>query len=217
MRPVERGDAPQVFNDYREAAPYLKERLGRYCSYCERFIAAGLAVEHVSPKSQDAFMLLEWSNFLLACIDCNSTKGNKTVHKGRCLWPDTDNTFTALTYRDDGAVKPSVKLSNEGQARAKALLDLVGLDKEPKDDKSHRWDDRREAWHKASIAKKLIANTATSKAVAAKAKVMAISTVQGHGHWSIWMTVFSDDVDMQARLIEAFPGTAQARLAMTVN
>jgi uncharacterized protein (TIGR02646 family) len=210
MRPVERGEAPQIFNHYKEAAPHLKDRLGRYCSYCERWIAAGIAVEHVSPKSSDEAKALDWSNFLLACMDCNSTKSKKAFVQGQCLWPDADNTFHALSYREDGAIKPNPELDESKVKQIQALLTLVGLSKHPKDDNSHRWDDRLEAWNKAQQAKCLIA-------VTDKARPLAIQTATGHGHWSIWMTVFANDADMQSRLIDAFPGTAKARLAGSSN
>ncbi|MDI9334023.1 MAG: HNH endonuclease [Cytophagales bacterium] len=208
MRPVERGEVPHIFAHYKEAAPYLKARLGRYCSYCERWIATGIAVEHISPKSNDADRALEWSNFLLACMDCNSTKGAKALVHDQCLWPDTDNTFHALIYREDGALKPNPKLNDSTALQVQCLLNLVGLNKQPKDDNGHRWDDRIEAWDKAVAAKRMIE-------IDEAARPLAIKTVTGHGHWSIWMTVFADDADMQSRLIEAFPGTARARLAIT--
>jgi hypothetical protein len=205
MRPVERGEAPATFTDYKQAAPYLKERLGRYCSYCERWIPVNLAVEHVSPKSKNPAHQLAWTNFLVACGNCNSTKGDEVADG---LWPDQHDTFHALVYRESGAIKPA----NPDDARAAALLHLVGLDKTPDSISAgdHRFDDRYEAWGKAQRAKQLIAKTPL--AITPHARASAIDTVTGHGHWSIWMTVFADDPDMQQRLIAAFPGTAKARL-----
>jgi uncharacterized protein (TIGR02646 family) len=191
-----------IFTDYKQAAPYLKERLGRYCSYCERWIAVSLAVEHVSPKSKNLAHQLDWNNFLVACGNCNSTKGDQVAD---CLWPDLHDTFHALIYRESGAVKPA----NPEDARATAILRLVGLDKKPDSisAEDHRFDDRYEAWGKAERAKQLIAKTPLARA-------SATDTVTGHGHWPIWMTVFADDADMQQRLIAAFPGTAKARLGI---
>lgn len=51
MRPVERGDAPRIYRRYGDAIGDLEERLGTYCSYCERRLPVSLAVEHVVPKS----------------------------------------------------------------------------------------------------------------------------------------------------------------------
>ena len=54
MRPVERGGVPttaagtpKVYAEYADARGDLYARIGRYCSFCERPIKAGLAVEHI--------------------------------------------------------------------------------------------------------------------------------------------------------------------------
>ena len=64
----------------RDAAPQLQERLGDYCSYCERQIETHLAVEHIKPKSHDPGLRRAWNNFLLACTNCNSSKGGTPVN-----------------------------------------------------------------------------------------------------------------------------------------
>jgi uncharacterized protein (TIGR02646 family) len=204
MRPVERGPAPCEFKAYQEAAPYLKERLGRYCSYCERAIPTQLAVEHVSPKSIDPAKALDWNNFLLACANCNSTKAATSVNELDVLRPDQHDTFGALRYAESGSVKPSAA----HDAKAAGLIRLVGLDRTPATatNADHRFDDRLEAWGKAVIAKDLISKSGVERP-------LAIEIVKGHGHWSIWMTVFADDAAMQASLIAAFPSTAGRRLA----
>ena len=82
MRPINRGDAPQAFNDYKAAKPFLTDRLGTYCSFCERRIPTNLAVEHILPKDEDlpfADLRNEWTNFLLSCVNCNSSKGTDII------------------------------------------------------------------------------------------------------------------------------------------
>jgi 5-methylcytosine-specific restriction endonuclease McrA len=78
MRPVFRNASPQAddYDDYRHSFPELVGRIGMYCSYCERRIATNLAVEHIQPKSLPAYAHLagRWNNFLLGCVNCNSTK-----------------------------------------------------------------------------------------------------------------------------------------------
>jgi uncharacterized protein (TIGR02646 family) len=213
MRPVNRGEHPvelaSPMAHYRDAAPYLRERLGRYCSYCERWIATSLAVEHIAPKHADRAKERDWNNFLLACTDCNSTKGTK-VSASDSLWPDQHNTFNALLYREDGAIKPHPALAPTEQARSAALLQLVGLDKPPKDDNSHRWDDRMEAWGKAQRARELLQRMPPP--LLERTRALALETLTGHGGWSIWMTVFSDDPVMQNLFVDQFPGTARERL-----
>lgn len=79
MRPVERGPAPRTYTKYGDAIGDLEERLGIYCSYCERRLPISLAIEHVVPKDLHPELEVEWTNFLLACSNCNSVKGNKPV------------------------------------------------------------------------------------------------------------------------------------------
>jgi hypothetical protein len=45
---VDRGLAPRSYQQYEDAIEDLTAQLGKYCSYCERYISIGLAVEHVS-------------------------------------------------------------------------------------------------------------------------------------------------------------------------
>src|SRR5579863_9385903 len=105
MRPVVRGDSPQAndYEDYRDAFPDLAARIGRFCSYCERRIATSLAVEHIQPKGVPAYQHLEgrWDNFLMGCVNCNSTKGDEDVILSEVLLPDRDNTAAAYVYTMD--------------------------------------------------------------------------------------------------------------------
>jgi uncharacterized protein (TIGR02646 family) len=197
MRPIERGPEPQKFNHYREAMPYLEHRLGRYCSYCERHFPDGLAVEHVSPKSTNQAQQNEWTNFLIGCVICNSSKGTKP-YDAQQMWPDKDDTFSTITYTASGRIKAN-------DAKSETLLALVGLNKSTKQDRSHRWLDRIEAWGIASDAKQAVAARPESREFAIKAATKV-------GHWSIWMTVFADNPSMRQLLVEAFPGTATERI-----
>jgi uncharacterized protein (TIGR02646 family) len=207
MRPINKGDHPRdeqnttlVFNHYTEATPYLKQRLGRYCNYCERMIAVSLAVEHVVPKSIEPRATLDWANFLLACANCNSSKQAKNIQHMDCLRPDVDDTYTALSYNESGAIKPNLNCSPDVQLKALRLLTLVGLDKYPSTN-DHRWDDRVQAWGRATQAQALL-----KKKRDAKMLDYLIASAQA-GAWSIWMTVFKDDAQVRQRLVQAFPGT----------
>ena len=104
MRPIERGTAPKVYAAYRDAIGDLEDRLGRYCSYCERLLQIGLAVEHKAPKSLYPDGELVWDNFLLGCSNCNSVKDDKDVDDDGTLWPDKHNTLLALAYSKGGFV-----------------------------------------------------------------------------------------------------------------
>jgi uncharacterized protein (TIGR02646 family) len=218
MRPVVRGACPTqadgadiVFSAYPMARGKLIERLGECCSYCEMHLDTSLAVEHVQPKkppgaaTNDQTRELNWDNFLLACTNCNSTKGNEDVVLDDHLWPDRDNTFLALTYKQGGLVEAAPGQDND---RAKRTITLVGLDKVPSahdqenEASDRRWNNRREAWDIALESKQ---NLAQLDHPVMRAQIV----LQIQGFWSIWMTVFEHDPDMLERILDCIPGTAK--------
>ena len=87
------------FADYSEARDDLIRRIGDYCSYCEVCLHGSIAVEHVRPKKPQPALEREWTNFLLACDNCNSTKSNKDVDLAHYFWPDRDNTAARFRLR----------------------------------------------------------------------------------------------------------------------
>jgi uncharacterized protein (TIGR02646 family) len=213
MRSVYKGDPPKdaagqdvAFEKYTDAAPYLFLRIGRYCSYCERGMPTCLAVEHKLPKSPKHYPHLElaWSNFLLACANCNSSKGTAEFSGVLALWPDEEDTYSLIEYRESGAVAPRQGLAFPQAARAAALIRLVGLDKTPQTSSAtdHRFFDRLEV---LSIAKQAVRDLAESDTSAMRSTI--VNSAKGHGGYSIWRAVFGGDVDMQSRLTEAFVGT----------
>ena len=48
MRPVNKGQKPVEYKHYRDAEPYLEQRLGTYCSFCEMDISHAPEVELVT-------------------------------------------------------------------------------------------------------------------------------------------------------------------------
>jgi uncharacterized protein (TIGR02646 family) len=218
VRPVSKKDIPRdksknalEFKTYNDARGHLIERLGEYCSYCERKINHSLAVEHIMPKKLFPELELDWTNLLLSCGNCNSVKGLQIPDFSLCLFPDHDNTFIALTYRENGCVIPSENLPSDMMQKANALIRLVGLNKYPSDDLSvnpaqsdRRWQSRITAWKKAERAKQHLSNN-DSESI----RKQILDTATSEGHWSIFMTIFSDDSDMLSRFIKAFPGTAE--------
>ena len=215
MRPVGRGPRPQAegvdieFKEYPQARAELIERMGEFCSYCEMHLDSSLAVEHVQPKQPpgaaavDHVRALSWNNFLLACTNCNSTKGDTDVDLSQYLWPDRDNTFRALQYSEGGIVSPA--LDGDLKEKAENTIKLTGLDKHPLNDpkaSDRRWKNRRETWDVAVRSKKNL-EECDCPAMRDQIELTAI----GHGYWSIWMTVFKEDPDMLRRFIHAFKGT----------
>lgn len=180
--------------------------MGEYCSFCESRLNASLAVEHILSKHHHPRRELDWDNFLLSCVNCNSTKGHRRLQPRGYYWPDRDNTARAFSYAADGIVKLAPGLSRQQQRIARRTLELTGLDKLPTNDpkaSDRRWLHRREAWGRAERARDCLAvsdNDATRKSIVEQATAL--------GFWSIWMTVFASDEDMRRRLIHAFTGTA---------
>ncbi|MGB4497224.1 MAG: HNH endonuclease [Methylococcaceae bacterium] len=216
MRPVERGDEPVdengnalEFKEYGDAREYLIERLGDYCSYCEMQFSTP-AVEHIQPKSLEPALEKDWSNFLLACPSCNSNKGNKLINVGNFheyFWADCDNTFRAFRYEKDRAPQVDLTLDAKNQQIAQNTLELTGLDREPTHkkltEKDRRWIKRNEAWAIAERAKFNLSHIPVDEM-----REQIIDTATSTGFWSVWMTVFANDVEMRQRFITAFRGTS---------
>lgn len=211
MRPVERGVSPGVFANYREAAEPLMQRLGSYCSYCERQIETHLAVEHIHPKALISSLALSWTNFLLACVNCNSCKGDTSIVLVDYLWPDSDNTLRAVCYQQ-ALVFSGNGLAPPLKAKVDALILLVGLDKDPGNpnlarrptDADRRWKYRQDCWDLAQRSLKRLQGNDTFEL-----RAQIVENAISHGGFGIWFTVFVGDDDMRRRLVAAFPGTAQ--------
>ena len=213
MRPVEKGMVPtdvngQVkrYSEYQQARPDLIDRLGEYCSFCEGRIAANLAVEHILPKSLHPQLELSWDNFLIACTNCNSTKGNQSIDIENYYWPHQDNTALAFVYQRGGLVSVNKVLNLIKQYKAQKTLELTGLNKTGVNStiSDRRWMNRRDTWNLAQRARQNLLNNNTIQM-----REQIVDTALARGFWSIWMSVFQDQVDMLNLFIQAFPGTCQ--------
>ncbi|WP_321429987.1 HNH endonuclease [uncultured Methanolobus sp.] len=220
MRPVCKGAIPTdangndvEYSDYSNARGELVKRLGEYCSYCEMHLDSSLAVEHVKPKKPKGETEvivereLDWNNFLLACSNCNSTKGNLDVDLDDYFWPDRDNTLLAFNYCEGGIIVASNILDMNLMGKANATIKLIGLDKNPLNDHTcsdRRWLNRRETWDLAIRLKERLTRNNNEDF-----RDSIVDLMEAKGYWSIWMTVFKDDSNMLQRFIQALPGTAQ--------
>jgi uncharacterized protein (TIGR02646 family) len=213
MRPVVRGDVPvddngdpETFTDYKQARDPLIKRMGDYCSYCEIKIHTQVDVEHVLPKSPNPALALEWTNFLLACGNCNSIKSDKDIELDEIYWADKDNSLRAFVYEQDQppqiADDPDVDVDI-----AYDTIKLTGLDRVPGvtgySDRDRRWLKRIDAWSTAMQVADFIEVEDTDEM-----RQMAIFVAKGIGFWSVWFEVFHDDEEMCQRLIDEFPGSA---------
>ena len=222
MRPIRRGDAPQTYTAYSSAKNDLIGRfssgwhngrhIASYCSYCERKIDTNLAVEHIQPKDGEfghPELELTWSNFLLACVNCNSTKGKKEILFHNLFLPDRDNTFYSFKYTADGLIKPRDTLSYTDKARANITLKLLGLDKLSTTNNPISQDRRRQRKEVWGIAEESLEdylenvhNIAIQKSIV---KIMLLS-----GFFSVWMTVFENHSEMKNLFIDAIHGTRES-------
>lgn len=222
MRPVRRSVSPipQDYYNYKDAKPELISRIGSgwasdihlasYCSYCERKIETNLAVEHIEPKKgphAQPHLVGTWANFLLACVNCNSTKKDKRVDFNTLYFPDRDNTFEAFEYLADGNIQPT----NLQDQIALQTLALTGLDKERRqtlDTKDRviaedRSSQRMQIWKQAETC---LANYNIDPNNQAVVKLIVSNAVLA-GFFSVWITVFEGVVDMRNLFIDAFAGT----------
>jgi hypothetical protein len=211
MRPINRGNSPNIYTNYEEAKPDLVDRLGSYCSYCERRIPTNLAVEHILPKDDSlGFTHLEneWTNFLLGCVNCNSAKRIKIISFDQYLLPDRDNTFPYFDYQENGMVEV-VAPDDEIARMAQNTLDMVVLNRfeHPNWDSTimfsaiERVGQRVQAWVQAKDAlQDYLDGFTIPRRIAAEAAAT--------GFFSIWMTAFEGHIEVRKAIIEIFSGTA---------
>ena len=210
MRCVDKGVNLTPYTKYRDAMPYLVERIGAFCSYCEMEISNEPDVEHVQPKSRNgAADMLE--NFLIGCKKCNKIKSNKNPNRANHLWPDEDNTFVAYEYYNEIFVRPSAIIQGTSiEELARNTLDLTGIDRLPsniflpskKVKKDRRWQKRREAWGRAELALKRWRNNPNNELCEQIA-----DTAVSIGFYSIWVQKFAAEPDVLAAIKAQFPNT----------
>ena len=212
MRPVERGANPGGDVSYGLAYAPLVGRMGRYCSFCEAHLKNG-HVEHVLPKDAYPGLVLSWTNFLVACANCNATKGVWPTPalggRNAFFWPDVDNTARAFEYRLHLPPRAAPALPAADHTLANALLVATGVDRSPThpawSEKDDRWELRNEAWEKAREchADLLMEDTSIHR--------KRVADVAKHcGFWSVWRAVFAADRDMLLRFNSVFVGTSSA-------
>ncbi|RLD56659.1 MAG: HNH endonuclease [Bacteroidetes bacterium] len=213
MRPINRGNWPVDKNGnnielspYGKAKPFLTDRIGDYCSYCERpGYYAALEVEHILPKSLPQYKHLEenWHNFLLGCKNCNPIKGIKVHPFEKIFLPDRDNTFFAIKILEGGLITINENLGEDDKTKIRNFIDLIGLDRRPGSpnysNKDYRWRERKKVWDIAiRYLEKFENKNADIETI--------IDLAKGWGFWSVWMTVFKNQPDVINNLIKQFPG-----------
>jgi hypothetical protein len=218
MRPVEKKiwtDTNNIkidkqYSPYGNAKDDLIDNLGKYCSFCEVPVPSksSLEVEHVQPKSLLKYFHLEksWSNFLLGCKNCNSVKGLQDVVFSELHLPHKNNSALSFQIKEGGLIEISDTIDVLEKQKAQNTLNLVGIDRRPKHSlyskKDDRWQNRYEAWNLAQkYLKKYQSNLVDIDII--------IDLAIHKGFFSVWMTVFENDLDIRQALIDNFKGTAK--------
>ena len=212
MRPENRGEWPKdasgnniSFADYSAARDDLIRRIDDYCSYCEVCLHGPIAVEHVQPKTHQVTLKLNWTNFLLACSNCNSTKGHEDVDLNDYFWPDRDNTARVFDYYVHEPPRISSGLAVAVHPIAQRTIALTGLDRVPGhpsySERDRRWLKRREAWGVALKARRDLEQNGTPQM-----RESILNTAVSRGFWSVWLQVFHDDEEMRVEPHQVVPG-----------
>lgn len=208
MRPINKGNSPRVFEKYEHAKQPLTERIGIYCSYCERRIPTNLAIEHIFPKNAAlgyAHLECEWDNFLLACVNCNSAKGTTIINEQTYLLPDRDNTLPYYEYLENGTVES--RGNPPINTYAENTLILVGLNKVSYPDEDALI---QQALERAGQRKSTYDLAARYRMKYDQNSIDIESIVDlaiGYGFFSIWMKAFEGLPAVRQALINTFIGT----------
>lgn len=218
MRPVDKGESPyKTIKAYQDALPYLEEKIGLYCSYCEMPITHVPEVEHMISRKHGGNWIA-WSNLLLGCKYCNSRKDAKTTPENvkEYLWPDADNTAVALSYANgipkvnESALR-ALDPTGGCYEKAKNTYEMVGLGNEPdfqKGDKDRRFLSRNAVYHMALGSLEHWKHVKDAPEILRDdMKKQIMMTATAAGFFSVWMTVFADESQILLALIESFLGT----------
>lgn len=218
MRSVDKGEAPKPdYNPYQTAKRDLVNAIGDYCSYCERKIEHMGAVEHVQPKSAVLALATKWDNYLLGCVNCNSTKGSKVIDDTNItdyVFPDKNDTFALVEYDLVTCLpRPAAGLSPDMKAKVENLISLTGLDKpqphvgtlEYMKMSDVRAEKRLLAAQQAEQYKLLYQSVLPEQKEVTLNLIMDI--VKGIGFWSQWMHVMKDVPELAEALWNVLPGT----------
>jgi HNH endonuclease len=209
MRPVTKNH-PQnqagvriTFEYYLDARQYLIEQICRYCSFCEMPILNMPAVEHIKPKNCEgnpekyANLRNHWSNFLLICAACNSTKGNRDIKLGNYYWPHKNNTILAFEGIT-GLIQPKGMLNPDQTIKAIATIELYGLNKIK--DSSNGIDIRFEQRLKViSQAIERLQEYQSNPPITTENNI--IDAAENSGFWSVWYTIFNNEINVKQLLI----------------
>jgi hypothetical protein len=224
MRPVNKWQVGQngvviEYNPHTEAKTKLLENFGNepfyYCSYCDRVIPkVNMEVEHIQCVHHYPQQEYLWNNFLLACKNCNLTKGDEDFAPGNVLLPHLQNTWNCFIVNNDGTMTADTT-NALAYNRALRTVEIWGLDRgfsharrQPQDD---RFDVRR---HILILAKRALSHYQNG---VPNYMDEIVDQAIAYGFWYVWMKVFENHQTVQDALILAFNNTYANCRATNVN
>lgn len=215
MRPVDkmRAPVPGAFTHHSAARGELLQRLGRYCSYCERPTQYKVDVEHIQPQHHNPPAVADtWANYLLSCPNCNSVKRATNITPADVLLPDRDNTAKGFQLNGDGSLSANPSLTGLQLAQAQATVALFRMDERVRDLRDlngnlvldDRIKDRNDAFQQAILAKATWDENPSRKQLKS-----ILRSALNAGFFSMWMKAFENDIEVRKRLLRVFKGTAR--------
>ena len=111
--------------------PDLAAMTQGHCAFCDRFTVEPESVEHFRPKSDSRFLHLaySWENLFFCCGGCQNEKREQWDEL--LLNPDAnDYSFSRYFVFDFtiGSISPNPRASAEDQSKARATIQIYGLD-----------------------------------------------------------------------------------------
>ncbi len=234
MRSVVKKDPRREAFDYRFHAITLARQIGEYCSYCEIPVRGALPVEHIIAKADQSQFQNAWGNLLVACNPCNSNKGTKINQASAALrwiwpvmlpapaqgdpviWPDNQFSYDCFAYSLGGnqcevSSRPGI---DAGLAtRANSTIGDLKLNED------RRIECRTAARTAAITMARWLAFNGNDHNTPACLKEEIVATAKAMGFWSVWMTVFSRQMEgmgvsdlrrqevLRELFVQTFPGT----------
>ena len=206
MRSINRGIAPNVYSNHKEARNDLAGRIGWFCSYCEMPVKNMIEIEHIHPVANGGNEL-DWDNFLLSCRYCNGVKSNNNINRSGYFWPDVDNTTLVFEYSEKDIIQPVNGLNTSENTVALETIKLTGLNRTPHSgneptDADSRWIARISA---IGIIDESYNDWLTNQTQGFANQIARTAT--GHGFYSFWMLKFAGIQVVIDEINAAFAGT----------
>ena len=125
---------------WRRFHPELKASFSSLCAYCEEGTKG--EVDHFRPKSRFPRLVYSWSNWLLACHECNHAKLNKWPVGGYVDACSNSGPGAPESYfnfdTQTGFISPKRTLNRYHRLKAQRTIDDLGLND------FHHWKNRVE-------------------------------------------------------------------------